>query len=54
MVDLLYYFYTKNKLSQLDIQYAYQDNFIPKNSFKEVMRMIYDRQQRDLDIIRGK
>ena len=54
MVDLLYFFYIKNKLSQFDIEYAYRNDFIPKNSFEEVMRMIYDRQQRDLDMVRGK
>ena len=54
MVDLLYFFYIKNKLSQFDIEYAYKNDFIPKNSFEEVMRMISDKNQRDLDMVRGK
>lgn len=54
MTDLLFYFYLKNRLAPIDIQFAYQEGFIPEDKFKKVMSMIYDKQQRDFDILRGK
>lgn len=54
MTDLLYYFYLKSRLTPLDIQFAYQEGFIPEDKFKYIMNMIYDKQQKDLDMIRGK
>ena len=54
MVSLLYYFYIKGKLSPIDIEFANQKGLIPLNDFKTVMEMIADKQQRDLDMIRGK
>ena len=54
MVDLLFYFYLKNRLTPIDIQFAYQEGFIPEDKFKYIMNMIYDKQQRDFDMFRGK
>ena len=54
MVSLLYYFYIKGKLSPIDIEFANQKGLVPLNDFKTVMEMITDKQQRDLDMVRGK
>lgn len=54
MIGLLYYFYIKGKLSPVDIEFANQKGLIPLSDFKTVMEMIADKQQSDLDMIRGK
>lgn len=54
MIGLLYYFYVKGKLSPIDIEFAKQKGLVPLNDFKKVMEMIADKQQIDMDMIRGK
>ena len=54
MVNLLYYLYLKGKLSLFDIEVVRNKSLISSEEFNTVETLIKDKQQRDLDIIRGK
>lgn len=54
MVSLLYYLYLNGKLSLFDIEVIRNKSLISSEEFNIVEGLIKDKQQRDLDMIRGK
>lgn len=53
-VDMLYYLYLQRRLTISDLEVLKRENFINGRTYNKVYDMIVDKQQRDLDMIRGK
>ena len=53
MVSLLYYLYLNGKLSLFDIEVIRNKSLISSEEFNIIEALIKDKQQRDLDMIRG-